>query len=153
MVKQVIKNQDQNKIKNPNEKPHIINRIISGLIDASIVFMVFTGLYFIFMSTPISNPMMNYYDEMRVIQDSTIYNTGLGYKNYDFDTGTSQRIYYDDLGKEYIITINPVPGEGATEAEIQAYMDSYNSYNEEMKNNAAYNLAETYYKLKNFQGG
>ena len=44
-------NESKIRIKVENEKPHIINRIVSGIIDACLIFMLFFGCYILFLNT------------------------------------------------------------------------------------------------------
>ena len=134
----------------PNSKPHIINRIISGLIDACIVFMVFTGIYMIFLNTPISDSLYRYDDEKTVIYDSLLYSTGMGVKNYEFEEDTTYRIYTDDDGKEFVIEGIASPSEDATQEEWDVYTAKYIDFHDKLEKDASYATAETNYKLVNF---
>ena len=129
-----------------NLKPHIINRILSAIIDACLVFMVFFGFYVLFLNTGISESYHSYDDEMTVIYDSTLFETGMGYKEYDFEsneTYSKYRVYTDEEGKEYVIAGIAAPSDDAPQSEWDVYNNKYLAFNEKIKNNAAYSTAQT----------
>lgn len=137
----------------PNSKPHIINRIISGLIDACIVFISFTILYTIFLNTPISSQSLAYRDEMIVVQDSILYSTGMGYKEYEFkenENYSSYRVYQDEEGKEYVIVGISAPSDDAPQSEWDVYNEKFVAYNDKLNNDAAYASAKGLYTASNF---
>ena len=148
----MLRCQMENKIidvRETNVKPNFIKRIVGGIIDACIVFMVFTGMYILFMNTSMSEKMMNSYDEMIVIQDSYKISSGFGVKEYDFNEETSYRIYTDDQGEEFIVKQITLK-ENASQNEIDLYYNLYNSYQEKLNKDSAYSIAELNYKLGNF---
>ena len=135
-----------------NEKPHILNRIISALIDACIVFLAFTGIYSLIINTPMADTMYKYYDEMTVIQDSYLYNYGLGVKDYDIskEEYSSYRVYKDEDGKEYVITGIDVPTDSDPQEVRDEYVANYNKYHEAIEKDASYANASTFSKLHNY---
>lgn len=153
MSKEKNVNLENKSVIEPNSKPHIINRIISGLIDACIVFLTFTILYGIFLNTPISNTSLAYRDEMIVIQDSYLYSTGMGYKEYDFKDNedyASYRIYKDDQDKEYVIVGISAPSDDASQSEWNIYNEKFVEYNTKLNNDASYASAKGLYTASNF---
>lgn len=135
-----------------NEKPHILNRIISALIDACIVFLAFTGLYTLIINTSMADGMHKYYDEMTVIQDSYLFSVGLGEKDYDIhkEEYSSYRVYLDDQGKEFVIIGIEPPNSSSTKEEQDDYIKKYDEYMKLVKNDASYQNASTFSKLHNF---
>lgn len=129
-----------------NVKPHIINRIIGAIVDACLVFMVFFGFYILFLNTQIGQSYHNYSDEMTVIYDSTLFETGMGYKEYDFEEKKeyeSYRVYVDDQGEQYVIAGIAAPSEDASDAEWEIYTNKYVEFDKKIKSNAAYSTAQT----------
>lgn len=152
MENTVIAKQDEN-IENKNVKPHIVNRILSAIIDACLVFMVFFGFYVLFLNTGISNSYHSYGDEMTVIYDSTLYETGMGYKEYNFEENenySSYRVYIDEEGKEYVIAGIAAPSQDAPQEEWDVYNNKYLAFSEKIKNDAAYSTAQTNKLLAEF---
>lgn len=134
-------------------KPHILNRIIGAVIDACLVFMVFFGFYILFMNTSISDSYHEYSDEVTVIYDSTLYETGMGYKKFDFKDNEiygSYRVYEESDGTEFIIVNIPSPKEDAPTEEWDAYTAKYLEFTSKIENNAAYSAAKTNMLLTEF---
>ena len=146
-------NKDNNSIVEPNTKPHILNRIISALIDACIVFICFFGFYSLLISTSLADKMNAYQDEMTVIQDSLLYSTGMGVKKYDFkdkEEYKNYRVYLDENNIEYVIVGIDSPSIDSSVEEQNEYLNKYKIFQEKLDNDAAYSAAKTFYILNNF---
>ena len=129
-----------------NEKPHIINRIVSGIIDACLIFMLFFGCYILFLNTSIGESYHRYEDEMTVIYDSTLYQTGMGYKEYEFEDNENYknyRVYTDENKQEYVIVGISAPSENAPQSEWDVYNQKYLDFDKKIKNDASYSTAQT----------
>ncbi len=132
--------------KKENEKAHILNRIVSGIIDACLIFMIFFASYLLFLNTSLGESYHRYEDEMIVIYDSTLYQTGMGYKEYDFKGDKkfeNYRVYLDDEGKEYVIAGISTPSENAPQEEWDIYNAKYIEFNKKIDNDASYSTAQT----------
>ena len=129
-----------------NEKPHILNRIVSGIIDACLIFMLFFGCYILFLNTSIGESYHRYEDEMVVIYDSTLYQTGMGYKEYTFEGKEeykSYRIYTEQDGRNYVIVGIQPPSDDAPQVEWDVYNQKYLDFDKKIKNDASYSTAQT----------
>ena len=139
-------NESKIRIKVENEKPHIINRIVSGIIDACLIFMLFFGCYILFLNTPIGDSYHRYEDEMTVIYDSTLYQTGMGYKEYNYKDNKdyqNYRVYIDQDGNEYVIVGITTPSDDAPQSEWDIYNQKYLDFDKKIKNDASYSTAQT----------
>ena len=87
----------------PNRKPHIFNRIISGVIDICLVFMSFYFLYSAFLESSISEPMFKYVNILIEVQDQAKVESGYGYKVYEYESDTTNQIYTEEDGRTYIV--------------------------------------------------
>jgi hypothetical protein len=96
--------------------------------------------------------MYKYYDEMTVIQDSYLYNYGLGQKEYDINKEeySSYRVYKDKEGKEYVIVGIEAPSSSDPQEVQDQYIANYNKYHEALEKDASYANASTFSNLNNY---
>lgn len=83
-----------------NRKPRFIARILSGLVDIFLVFLVGFGLFQLWMKTGISDGYYHARNDLITIQDTTKLETGYGYKLYEDEEGYSKYGSYHHYTEE-----------------------------------------------------
>ena len=127
----------------PNSKPPLSLRLAATFIDVVIIFFAAFGLYSLFNITPLAKPVKNYRNEMILIQDATMLETGYGVKTVI--TPDNEKTYKDYLhhtdegGVVYVVTRS----ENITQ-------EIYTSYTNAMNNNQRYRTISFNYIFSNF---
>jgi len=110
---------EQKEIKE-NSKPNSIRRLAGGIIDICIIFLLYWGLYTLFMKTPMANHFNYLNEECQKIQDNIALETGFGEKitlDDENEEKYSSMIHYSDENGEYVV----VTKEGYTKEEYNDY--------------------------------
>jgi len=112
-----------------NRKPNAMRRIAGGIIDICIIFLLYWGLYTLFMNTPVASKFDEYSKECQIIQDLTSLETGYGTKveitEENRDTYSSL-IHYSDYNSisnqnyTYVVLVK----DNYTNEEKEAYQTS-----------------------------
>jgi uncharacterized RDD family membrane protein YckC len=99
-----------------NKKPRFLARILSGLVDIFLVFIVGFGLFQIEMATSISDGYRQYRNSIITTQDTTKLETGVGHKLYENEetySNYSQYNHYTEAdsasehyGQKYVVVNN-----------------------------------------------
>ena len=133
----------------PNKKPHLLNRIISGVIDICLVFMSFYFLYSAFLKSSISEPMFKYVNILIEVQDEAKVESGYGYKVYEYESDTTNQIYTEEDGRTYIVKTIEL-SENYTEEEKNEYLKYYTAYKDILSKSKKYSANMFNYKFVNF---
>ena len=128
----------------PNTPSSVFKRILSGFFDMLVLFFLQMGLYFLVSLTPINGKVVEYREELTVLQDSIKLETGYGEKFYyhdGYNTG-NYHLYEDENGKYIVqnVTFN-------TDEERNIITEKYNTA---INTNEDYGTLSINYKVHSF---
>lgn len=120
-----------------NQKPRMLARILSALVDMFMIFLCGFLIFQIELAAPISNDYHRLRDELITIIDQTKLDTSYGHKLYEdednYSSYTSYRIYKEEdesleqYGKNYVVIDN-----------LELTSEVKNAYQASLKDNATY---------------
>lgn len=126
-----VKSSEEKVVKEENSKPNFMMRLAGGIIDTCIIFLLFYGLYTLFMITPLADGFNNLKDQMVYIQEEYKLESGYGAKyyvtseNYESYQSFHQYKEVDENNNELTYVI--LTKENFTEEEYNAYLKLINS--------------------------
>lgn len=129
-----------------NAKPHIIKRLVAGLIDMVILFFFHYGLYSLILITPMANTLKSYQNEIVLVQEDIKVEAGYSQKEIVDSTYNGQSVlHYDEPNNTYYIVVD-IDFKGDSEAQKAAA----NKYQELINASEHYSDVTFKYHLHNY---